>query len=114
MDQKPPPVEPGREITESDVVRWVCYSGFTVCLLWLIIGISTGGSFWAPLVGTVVLGAYVGPMYVREHQAEQDRATVREAQARRGAAGNTDRWNVDDQSDPTVPPTAPPPKILEP
>ena len=95
---------------ELDVIRWICYGGFFVCLVWLVMVLSARGEFAAPLVGTLGFGAPAIVMYIREHEAEQDRARVLDKAQQRGSGG-TDRWNIDDRGgDPTVPPAPPAPR----
>lgn len=102
---------------ELDVIRWICYGGFFVCLIWLLMVLSARGEFVAPLVGALFFGIQTTVMYIREHDAEMNRETVR-AKAEQRGGGGTDRWNIDDRGgDPTQPPGPPPtrpqPTIIE-
>lgn len=103
---------------ELDVVRWLMYAGFFFCLVWLVVTLSTRGEFVGPLIGALFFGFQTTVMYIREHDAEQTRATV-QAKAEQRGSGGTDRWNIDDRGgDPAQPPgmnppTRPQPTIIE-
>lgn len=92
---------------EGPIVRYFCYvlAGFSA--LWLMVALSVGGYFSAPLAGTLIFGFFSLLVYMKEQDAEQNREAIRARQAKAAQQGDTARWDVDD-SDPTQPP-----KILE-
>ena len=102
---------------EGPIVRRTAYVFTAASTVWLMVAISVGVSFWAPLVGTVVGLICSVPAYLKEAEAEQNREAVRVRRAGAERRGDTSRWDVDDRgqgggqapdSDPTQPP-----KILE-
>lgn len=94
---------------EGPIVRRVCYvlAGFSA--MWLMVALSVGGAFSAPLVGTLVFGFFAITMYMKEQDTEQIREARRVGEAGAARKGDTSRWEVEDSGgDPTQPP-----KILE-
>lgn len=94
---------------EGPIVRYFCYGLAGISAIWLMVALSTGGAFSAPLVGTVVFGFFSLTTYLKEQDAEQIREAIRANQGRTEQKADTSRWDVEDaKADPTVPP-----KILE-
>lgn len=94
---------------EGPIVRYFCYilAGFSA--MWMMVALSVGGAFSAPLFGTLIFGFFSLTMYLKEQEAEQNREAIRARQGKTAQQGNPSRWEVDDaNSDPTQPP-----KILE-
>jgi hypothetical protein len=92
-------------------VRHIAYGGAAICVLWLV-GALTLGAAWLPsLVGTIVFTIYALPMYLKQQEYALQRESVQRADQRSAQQSNTSRWEVEDNSDPTVPPQKP--KILE-
>jgi hypothetical protein len=94
---------------EGPIVRLTCYIATALSWLWLMVAISAGGSFWAPLLGVAIGLVLSLPMYLKEQETEQIREAKRDRQGNAERKGDTSRWEVDDpnSNDP------PKPKILE-
>jgi hypothetical protein len=84
--------------------RVFLYAGFSFCVTATIVLLGWGGSWIAPMFGTVAFGIPAIIAYLTEQEAQQNLAVVRAAQkAMRGEQGGWD-LNDDDDGDPTVPP----------
>jgi hypothetical protein len=95
-----PPVE--------TIVRHIAYGGAAVCVLWLVIALTIGGAWLPSLVGTIVFTIYAIPMYMKESEHALHREAVARQHQSSAQKSDTGRWDVEDNSDPTVPP-----KVLE-
>lgn len=94
---------------EGPIVRYFCYGIAGISAIWLMVALSTGWAFSAPLVGTAVFGFAAMSMYMKEQSAEQNREAIRSHLGKAERKADTSRWDVEDaKADPTVPP-----KILE-
>lgn len=90
------------------IVRYVAYLGAAFCTFWLILALTLGG-WWLPsLVGTIVFSVYAIPMYLKEQEIGLARESVKGQDQRSAQQSDTGRWDVEDNSDPAVPP-----KVLE-
>lgn len=84
--------------------RVFLYLGFAACVTSTIAVLAWGGSWPAPMFGTLAFGFPAVIAYLTEQEHQQTRQSVREAQkAMRG--GGDAGWDLDDDdTDPTVPP----------
>jgi hypothetical protein len=85
--------------------RVFLYTGFSACVVSTIALLGWGGSWIAPMFGTVAFGIPAIMAYLTEQEHQQNIATVRATQkAMRGGGG----WDLEDDEedggDPTVPP----------
>lgn len=85
--------------------RVFLYLGFAACVTSTIAVLAWGGSFPAPMFGTIAFGIPAVIAYLTEQEHLQSIRVAREAQkAMRGGGGG---WDLDDDpdDDPTVPPS---------
>lgn len=68
------------EITEGQVVRWLCYVGFFYCAISMVTALSANETWIGYLLGTVAFGIPTMKMYVlyqdRERMAQDQQAFV--------------------------------------
>jgi|SRR5687768_4405692 hypothetical protein len=85
--------------------RVFLYLGFSVCVLSAIALLGWGGSWVAPMFGTIAFGIPAIIAYLTEQEHQQNLIVAREAQRQRGSGGGWDLDDDEDDTDPTVPPT---------
>lgn len=85
--------------------RVFLYAGFSTCVTSTIALLGWGGTWIAPMFGTIAFGIPAIIAYLTEQEHQQNMETVRQTQkAMRGGGGGWDLDDDTDDGDPTVPP----------
>jgi hypothetical protein len=72
------------EITEGQIVRWLCYIGFFYCAISMITALTANTPWLGYLLGTIAFGTPALKMYVLYQDAER---TAKERQAHQARTG---------------------------
>lgn len=98
------------EVTETEIVRWLCYVGFFISAVLALVTLATNGRWIAFLIGVVIFGIPALKMYVLQVDAERQRATQATHAAMTARDAHGGGWDLgnDMTGDPTVPPQRPP------
>lgn len=99
------------QITETQVVRWLCYVGFFASAVLSLVTLTNNGSWVASLVGVVIFGIPALKMYVLQVDAERIRGQqqLHAAMAARDEQGGGWDMGNDMTGDPLTPPQRPRP-----
>jgi len=63
------------EITEGQIIRWLCYAGFFVCAVFAVYNMSVPGGVWLGfLLGSVIFGFPALKMYLKYQDYERQLA----------------------------------------
>lgn len=89
------------ELTEGQVVRWLCYLGFFFCLISLVTSLSTGGPWVGFLLGAVGFGYPAIKFYVQHEDMTKAEGNAAKYQAAR--KGGQREWDMGSDGDPTDP-----------
>jgi hypothetical protein len=79
------------------------YLGFLGCTVATIVILGWGGSWWAPMFGTVAFGIPAVIAYLTEEERQQNLQVWRLNNQARSDSGGWDLGDDDDE-DPTIPP----------
>jgi hypothetical protein len=75
------------EITEGQIVRWLCYVGFFYCAISLITALTANTAWLGYLLGTIAFGIPALKMYILYQDAERTAREQRERAAQQAKAG---------------------------
>lgn len=92
------------KVTETAIVRWFCYVCFAVCSILLIVSLTLGWDWRAPLVGSLLYGIPALIMYRQEAVSRENLEVVRGAQASLSRSSGNFEDSFTESDDPTQPP----------
>ena len=97
------------EITETEIVRWLCYVGFFISAVLLLVTLATNGRWVAFLIGVVIFGIPALKMYVLEYEAERIRTSEKQHAAMVARDARSGGFDLGDDmtGDPLTPPQMP-------
>lgn len=84
------------EITEGQVVRWLCYAGFFYCAINMVTGLSTNSPWVGYLLGAVLFGVPALRMYVLYQERERTAQDQAGWAARHGSGRSKARFDFGD------------------